>query len=214
MANEEMDEDQEIEHASDDEQVSSGYDPNHDNSIAARRAKRRTIDDDYEEKVEVEGVEEEDSDEAPMDDLEPEHISDGEDSNKKKDKESKGWSRKHRTEVQDANLEGDEQEETVFIDNLPNDEIQIKAMLGQVAKHIAALEKRFFEEENSDYEEEEKQEQVQDPSQSPDAQLASESTQPVDKPTTPVQDSIVTSTVGQVKQFWCIPLSFNVKTEE
>ena len=52
--------------------------------------------------------------------------------------------------------EGDEQEETVFIDNLPNDEIAIKAMLVQVAKHIAQLEKRFFEEENSDVDEEDK----------------------------------------------------------
>ena len=91
-----------------------------------------------------------------MDELEPEHISDEEDSNKKKNKESKGWSRKHRTEISDAKLEGDEQEETVFIDNLPNDEIQIKAMLTQVAKHIATLEKQFFTEENSDNEEEEK----------------------------------------------------------
>ena len=47
-----------------------------------------------------------------MDELEPEHISDEEDSNKKKNKESKGWSRKHRTEISDAKLEGDEQEET------------------------------------------------------------------------------------------------------
>lgn len=46
-------------------------------------------------------------------------------------------------------------------------------MLVQVAKHIANLEKRFFEEENSDNDEEEKVEQ--DPSQSPDAQ-PSEST--------------------------------------
>ena len=93
-----------------------------------------------------------------MDDLEPEHISDGEEeSRKKSDKEfTKGYSRRHRTDIEDAQLEGDEQEETVFIDNLPNDEIAIKAMLGQVAKHIALLEKKFFDEENSDVEEDEK----------------------------------------------------------
>ena len=111
-----MDED-EVEHASDD-----GLDPEEDN--IQRKCRRRKIDDDYVSKVDSDSDEE-----APMDELEPEHISDEEDSNKKKNKESKGWSRKHRTEISDAKLEGDEQEETVFIDNLPNDEIQIKAML-------------------------------------------------------------------------------------
>ena len=85
---------------------------------------------------------EEESEEAPLDDLEPEHISDEEDeSRKKKSKESsKGFSRKHRTEIDDAQLENDEQEETVFIDNLPNDEMNIKLMLNQVKRHIATLE--------------------------------------------------------------------------
>ena len=172
MANEEM-LDQEIEHASDDEEkIESDVGPYQDASITSRTRgqKRRTIDEDYEEKMEVEGVEEEDSDElAPMDDLEPEHISDEEEEARKKKsgKEStKGWTRRHRTDIEDAQLEGDEQEETVFIDNLPNDEIAIKAMLVQVAKHIAQLEKRFFEEENSDVEEEDKND---DPSQSPEA---------------------------------------------
>lgn len=147
MANEEIESEQEIEHASDDEEA---YDFNNGGVSTRLRGRNRRIDDDYEENGGVEGVDDEDSDEAPMDDLEPEHIDDEEESAKKKDQSTKGFSRKHRTEIADANLEGDEQEETVFIDNLPNDEIQIKAMLGQVAKHIAALEKRFFEEENSD----------------------------------------------------------------
>ena len=146
-ANEEIEEDQEIEHASDDEEV---FDFNNGNVASRLRGRNRRIDDDYEENNEIEGVEEEDSDDAPMDDLEPEHIDDEEDAAKKKAKPTKGFSRQHRTDIVEANLEGDEAEETVFIDNLPNDEIQIKAMLGQVAKHIAALEKRFFEEENSD----------------------------------------------------------------
>lgn len=34
----------------------------------------------------------------------------------------KSVSRRHRTDVAEADLAGDEQEETVFIDNLPNDE--------------------------------------------------------------------------------------------
>ena len=45
-----------------------------------------------------------------MDDLEPEHISDEEDQSRhKKSKESsKGWTRKHRTDIADAKLEDDE----------------------------------------------------------------------------------------------------------
>ena len=56
--------------------------------------------------MEVEGVDEEDSDElAPMDDLEPEHISDDDEESRKKKsgKEStKGWTRRHRTDIEDA----------------------------------------------------------------------------------------------------------------
>ena len=63
------------------------------------------------------------------------------------------YSRRHRTEVDEANLEGDEQEETVFIDNLPNEEHEIRAMLREVKRHIAILEKQFFEEEDSEQEE-------------------------------------------------------------
>ena len=44
----------------------------------------------------------------------------------------------------------------MFIDNLPNDEMNIKLMLNQVKRHIATLEQQFFDEENSDLEEEDK----------------------------------------------------------
>jgi len=40
---------------------------------------------------------------------------------KKKSKKKENFLKKKRTEVADANLEGDEQEDTIFIDNLPND---------------------------------------------------------------------------------------------
>ena len=132
--------------------------PYNDASISTRtRQANRKLDSDYDEKAQQDGIEEE-SEEAPLDDLEPEHISDEEDeSRKKKSKESsKGFSRKHRTEIEDAQLENDEQEETVFIDNLPNDEMNIKLMLNQVKRHIATLEQQFFDEENSDPEEEDK----------------------------------------------------------
>ena len=68
----------------------------------------------------------------------------------------KSVTRRHRTEVDEADLGGDEQEETVFIDNLPNDEQGIKSMLGEVRRNIINLEKQFLMEEDSDAEEDEK----------------------------------------------------------
>ena len=136
----------EIEHASDDEN------PYNDPSIASRtRRQNRRLDSEYMANGQGENIENE-SDEPPMDDLEPEHISDGEDQarNKKSKESSKGYSRKHRTDIEDAQLEGEEQEETVFIDNLPNDENAIKAMLKSVQQHVRTLEQQFFDEENSD----------------------------------------------------------------
>ena len=64
--------------------------------------------------------------------------------------------RRHRTDVDEANLVGDEQEETVFIDNLPNDEQGIKSMLIEVRRNIITLEKQFLMEEDSDAEDDEK----------------------------------------------------------
>ena len=53
-------------------------------------------------------------------------------------------------------MEGDEQEETVFIDNLPNDEHGIRSMLAEVRRNIMQLEKQFLMEEDSDAEEDER----------------------------------------------------------
>mgnify|MGYP002632076789 CR=1 FL=1 len=44
-------------------------------------------------------------------------------------------------------------DDTVFIDNLPKDENQIRVMLKEVNKHIRDLERKFFEEEDSEAEE-------------------------------------------------------------
>lgn len=52
----------------------------------------------------------------------------------------------------------DEVDDTVFIDNLPKDERSIRIMLKDVNRHIRDLEKKFFEEEDSEAEEELKQE--------------------------------------------------------
>jgi hypothetical protein len=48
-------------------------------------------------------------------------------------------------------------DETVFIDNLPNDEFEIRRMLKEVRETRKALEKQFFEEEDSEKEDELKQ---------------------------------------------------------
>jgi hypothetical protein len=57
-------------------------------------------------------------------------------------------------EVEKSGKKGDE---TVFIDNLPNDEFEIRNMLKDVRKQIKILERNFFEEEDSEKEEELKQ---------------------------------------------------------
>lgn len=53
-----------------------------------------------------------------------------------------------------AKAKGGADDNTVFIDNLPNDEFEIRRMLKEVKKHIKALEKQFFEEEDSEKEDE------------------------------------------------------------
>jgi hypothetical protein len=84
-----------------------------------------------------------------------------------------------------------EEDETVFIDNLPNDEFEIRRMLKEVKKHIKALEKQFFEEEDSEKEEELKL--INNNSKHEEALEAFKET-------------------SHLKQFWCIPLSVNVKS--
>lgn len=43
-------------------------------------------------------------------------------------------------------------DDTVFIDNLPKDELSLKTMIKEVNKQIRELEKKFFEEEDSEVE--------------------------------------------------------------
>mmetsp|Transcript_4252 Transcript_4252/g.5670 ORF Transcript_4252/g.5670 Transcript_4252/m.5670 type:complete len:131 (-) Transcript_4252:917-1309(-) len=108
-----IEEESKIEQASDDSD-------DDEEILRRRRRNRRLGDSEYRE-----AGGDEDSDEAPLDDLEPDNIDDHfeEHKDKKKPKPAeKATTRRHRTEVEEANLMGDEQEETVFIDNLPNDE--------------------------------------------------------------------------------------------
>ena len=83
------------------------------------------------------------------------------------------------------------EEDTVFIDNLPNDEFEIRRMLKEVRKQIKQLEKQFFEEEDSEKEEELKV--ISNTSKHEEALEAFKTT-------------------SHLKQFWCIPLSVNVTT--
>jgi hypothetical protein len=95
------------------------------------------IDDDLNEE-ELEESESDDQD-ALMDDLENEDISlDG--SKRKKKEQYKKQQKKGRNKADDADL-GEDEEDTVFIDNLPQDEQEIKRMLREVKKHIKTLEK-------------------------------------------------------------------------
>ena len=111
--------------------------------------------------VEFQPTNEASDSDAPMDELEPEVLSDpddkGGDKRKAKAKNKKTQqSRKHRSSIEKADLHADEQAgDTIYIDNLPNDPHQIRAMLREVRKHIVDLEKQFFVEEDSEVEEHE-----------------------------------------------------------
>ena len=110
--------------------------------MPARRRNRLINDSEYVEHGSGVAGDEEESDEEPLDDLEPENIQEQfEEPKEKKPKTEKATTRRHRTEVDEANLVGDEQEETVFIDNLPNDEQGIMSMINEVRRNIILLEK-------------------------------------------------------------------------
>lgn len=127
----------EIEQASDDDVPEDEY---NEDSIPMRRRNQRRQLEESEYAEDDEGIENGDeSEEAPLDELEPESIIDPLEEAKAKNKaknERKAASRRHRTDVEEANLMGDEQDETVFIDNLPNDEHGIKSMLAEVRRNI------------------------------------------------------------------------------
>ena len=114
---------------------------------------------------------------------------------RQKKKTEKVTSRRHRTDVDEANLIGDEQEETVFIDNLPNDEQGIKSMLAEVKRNIMTLEKQFLMEEDSDAEEDEKLLN----------ELQFDANIQVD------DEQKVVSYVDK-RQFWCVPILTDVMT--
>jgi len=56
------------------------------------------------------------------------------------------------TNADDLEEREDEADDTVFIDNLPKDEQSLRMMIKEVNYHIRDLEKKFFEEEDSEVE--------------------------------------------------------------
>lgn len=105
-----------VEYASDEDMDSDVEQP----GVRTRAQHRKAGDDEF--------VCQEDDDDADsqiaMDQLEMEVLSDDEEEKaaRKKAKKERTVTRRHRSDVEEANLEDDEKCETVFIDNLPNSE--------------------------------------------------------------------------------------------
>ena len=97
---------------------------------------------------------------------------------------------------EDSDVEGDE---NVFIDNLPKDEQSIKILLKEVNRHIRDLERKFFEEEDSDAERE-----LQRHLHTPNAQNPEFESNPR------IKEKLKEK--SHIQQFWSIPLSENVSS--
>ena len=112
--NEDVDE---IEYASDDDDEESKE------GVKTRAQRKRGNQNDEEFLMDAED-DVNDSEEGAMDELEAEAVEmdDDEQAAHKKAKKERTVYRRHRSDVEEANLEGEEQVETLFIDNLPNDE--------------------------------------------------------------------------------------------
>lgn len=97
-------------------------------------------------------------------------------------------------EDEGSDVEGDE---NVFIDNLPKDEQSIKILLKEVNRHIRDLERKFFEEEDSDAERD-----IQRHLHTPSACKPEFETNPK------IKEKLKEK--SHIQQFWSIPLSENV----
>jgi hypothetical protein len=116
-------------------QTSTGYIP-----VADKKHKRRRKNFDAEftaNDLKLEASDEE----IPMDICEPEQLEDPTNEPKKLTQ----YSRRHRSECDEANLENDEQGGlTIYIDNLPQSADQITEMMVEVAKRIREEEERWL----------------------------------------------------------------------
>lgn len=131
-----------------------------------------------------EELQESSEEDAIMDDFETEVLSDDEE-------HKKGYKKKARKRgVQEADLGLEDDEDTIFIDNLPNEEFEIKDMLKEVDRLVRKFELKFFEEEDSDVEDELKR--------ITNVTLHSRALEAF-------KDSC------NLKHFWCMPLSSDIR---
>lgn len=91
-----------------------------------------------------------------IDDMEEEEFTIGRSSKKKIKNIGKRNAQDRAADTNADELEEreDEADDTVFIDNLPKDEQSLRLMIKEVNFHIRDLEKAFFEEEDSEAEQE------------------------------------------------------------
>ena len=124
-----------------------------------------------------------------MDELENESLSLNSDEKRKK-KEQQAY-RKARHLSRSADL-GDEVDEgnTIFIDNLPNDEFGMRKMIDEANRLVIELEQRFFEEEDSDREQRLKT---------------------ITNVTKHEEELQQFRNFCTIKHFWCIPISIDIR---
>lgn len=130
----------------------------------------------------------EEADDVAMDELENESVSFG---SKGKNKGGGGGRRNIGQAADLGEDEGGEDANTVFIDNLPSDEFGMRKMIVEAKRLVRELEIRFFEEEDSDMEDQLKQ--------ITNVAKHEEALQKFRE-------------FSNVKHFWCIPLSVDVRT--
>ncbi len=126
------------------------------------------------------------------DELEPELLADPVEDNGAKRKPD--FMRKHRSEVETADLEDDEKAgDTIFIDSLPNSTRDIKEMLKVVKQYIYEFEYKFFVEEDSEEEQ----------------QLRA--FYELDQTSNSIDKMLSSKEKSHIKNFYCIPISVDVK---
>jgi hypothetical protein len=138
------------EHASDfKDKVEFASDEPQDEQQLRRRRKKR--DEELKESDLDSDDGDDEADDVFMDELENESVSEGsEEKRRKKENRGKGRNLAKSADLGDEELED---QNTVFIDNLPSDEFSIKRMINEAKQLIQQYECKFFEEEDSEREE-------------------------------------------------------------
>jgi len=140
--------------------------------------------------IAAEEVDEEEED-VVMDDLENESLSIGTEEKRRRKEEQQA--RKDRRHIGRGADLGEEQDEgnTIFIDNLPTEEFGMRKMIAEAKRLVEELERRFFEEEDSDREERLKN---------------------ITNVTKHEEELNRFRKFCNIKNFWCVPLSVDIRT--